>query len=99
MDDLASLWSTYSFMRKVCSTAEVGRRIPLHWVLQHQGFWECHYYDDDYHALLTTRLVSVGILEAYFRAGLCPVFMEARRSLTPPMAGNKLGMYIYALVL
>ena len=30
MDDLASLRATYSFMRRVCDTAEVGRRIPLH---------------------------------------------------------------------
>ena len=34
MDDLANLWATYSFMRRVCGTAEVGRRIPLHRVLQ-----------------------------------------------------------------
>ena len=49
----------------------------------------------------------MGNLEAYFLAGLCPIFMEAHRPLTPPMewlqhsaeAGYKLGMYIYALVL
>ena len=54
MDDLASLRATYSDMRKVCGIAEVGRRIPLCRVLQHQGFWERYYDDDDYHALLTT---------------------------------------------
>ena len=94
-------------MRRVCGTAKVGRRIPLRWVLQHQGFWECHYYDDDYRALLTTKLASVGNLEACFLASLCPVFMEAHRSLTSPMewlqhsteVGYKLGMYAYALVL
>ena len=66
-----------------------------------------HYYNDDYHALLTTRLASVGNLEAYFLAGLRPVFVEARRSLTPPIewlehstkAGHKLGMYVFTLVL
>jgi hypothetical protein len=49
----------------------------------------------------------VGNLEACFLTGLSPVFMEACRSLTPPMewlqhsakAGYKLGMYVYALVL
>ena len=49
----------------------------------------------------------VGNLEAYFLAGLRPIFMEARRSLTLPMewlqhftkAGYKLGMYDYALML
>ena len=38
MDDLASLRATCSDMRKVCGTAEVGRRIPLRRVLQRQGF-------------------------------------------------------------
>jgi hypothetical protein len=38
MDDLASLWATWSFMRRVCCTAEVGRHMPLCRVLQHQGF-------------------------------------------------------------
>ena len=83
MDDLASLWATNSFMRRVCGTAEVGRCIPLRRVLQRQGFWERHYYDDDYRALLTTRLASAGNLEACFLAGLRPVFVEAHRSLTP----------------
>ena len=100
MDDLASLQATCSFTRRVCGTAEVGRCIPLHRVLQRQGFWERHYYDDDYRALLTTRLSSVGNLEACFLAGLRPVFVEARRSLTPLIewlehsakAGHKLGM-------
>jgi len=49
----------------------------------------------------------VGNLEAYFLAGLHPVFMEACRPLMPLMewlqhsaeAGYKLGMYVYALVL
>ena len=49
----------------------------------------------------------MGSLEAYFLASLRPVFMEARRSMTPPMewlqhsteAGYKLGMYVYALML
>ena len=49
----------------------------------------------------------MGNLEAYFLAGLRPVFVEARRSLTPPIewlehstkAGHKLGMYVNALVL
>jgi hypothetical protein len=41
---------------------------------------ECYYYDDDYHALLTTRLASVGNLEACFLTGLRLVFMEAYRS-------------------
>ena len=81
MDDLASLWATCSFMRRVCGTAEVVRRIPLRWVLQRQGFWEHHYYDNDYRALLTTRLASVGNLEACFLASLRPVFVEAHRSL------------------
>ena len=107
MDDLAILRATCSFMHRMCGTTKVGRRIPLRRVLQHQGFWECHYYDDDYHALLTTRLSSLGNLEACFLAGLCPVFMEAHRLLTPLMewlqhsveAGYKLGMYVYALML
>ena len=107
MDDLASLWATCSFMRRVCGTAEVDRRIRLRRVLQRQGFWGCHYYDDDYHALLTTRLASVGNLEACFLVGLCPTFMEAHRSLTPPIewlkhstkACQHLGMYVFALVL
>ena len=107
MDDLASLWATCSFMRRVCGTAEVDRRIRLRRVLQRQGFWGCHYYYDDYHVLLTTRLASVGNLEACFLAGLRPVFVEAHRSLTPLMewlqhfveAGYKLGLYVYALVL
>jgi hypothetical protein len=59
-DDLASLWATCSFMCKVCDTAEVGQRIPLRRLLQRQGFWERHYYDNDYHTLLTTMLASVG---------------------------------------
>ena len=33
MDELASLWATYTFMRSVCGTAEYGRRIPLRQVL------------------------------------------------------------------
>ena len=33
MDDLASLRATYLDMRRVCGTAEVGRRIPLRRVL------------------------------------------------------------------
>ena len=49
----------------------------------------------------------MGNLEAYFLAGLRPIFVEARRSLTTLMewlqhstkAGYKLGMYVYALVL
>ena len=49
----------------------------------------------------------MGNLEGYFLAGLRPIFMEAHRSMTPPMewlrhsteAGYKLGMYVYALVL
>jgi hypothetical protein len=94
-------------MRRVCGTTKVGWRIPLRRVLQRQGFWECYYYDDDYHALLTTRLDSMGNLEACFLTGLHPVFMEACRSLTPLIewlqhfakAGHKLGMYVYALVL
>ena len=44
MDDLASLWATCLFMHRVCCTAEVDRHLPLRWVLQHQGFWEQHYY-------------------------------------------------------
>ena len=72
-------------MRRVHGTTEVGRRIPLRRVLHCQGFWERYYYDDDYHALLTTRLASMGNLDACFLTGLCPVFMEARRSFTPPM--------------
>jgi hypothetical protein len=107
MDNLASLWATYTFMRRLCGTAEVDRHIPLRRVLQRQGFWEHHYYDDDYHALLTIRLASVGNLEVCFLADLCLIFVEARRSLTPPMewlqhstkAGYKLGMYVYSLVL
>jgi hypothetical protein len=38
MDDLASLRATCSFMRRVCATAKVGRRIPLLWVLERKGF-------------------------------------------------------------
>ena len=72
-------------MRRVCGTAEVVRRIPLRWVLQRQGFWEHHYYDDDYRTLLTTRQANVGNLEACFLTGLHPIFVEARRSLMPPM--------------
>ena len=75
----------HSDMRRVCGIAEVGRRIPLCRVLQHQGFWERYYDDDDYHALLTTRLASMGNLEACFLAGLRPVFMEAHRSLMLPI--------------
>ena len=49
----------------------------------------------------------MGNLEACFLAGLRPVFVEARRSLTPLMewlqhsveGSYKLGMYIYALML
>ena len=33
MDDLASLWATCLFMRRVCGTAEVSRHIPLRRVL------------------------------------------------------------------
>jgi hypothetical protein len=102
MDDLASLRATCSFMRRVCGTTEVAQHIPLCWVLQCQGF----YYDNDYCALLTTKLASMGNLEACFLAGLRPVFVEAHRSLMLPMewlqhstkGGHKLGMYIYALV-
>ena len=83
MDDLAIMRATCLFMRRVCGTAEVIRRIPLRRVLQRQGFWECYYYNVDYRALLTTRLASVGNLEACFLAGLHPVFVEAYRSLTP----------------
>jgi hypothetical protein len=44
---------------------------------------------------------------ACFLAGLCPIFVEARRSLTLPIewlehsakAGHRLGMYVFALVL
>ena len=85
MYDIASLRATCSFMHRVCGTTEVGQRIPLCWVLQHQHFWEPYYYDADYSALLTTRLARVGNLEACFLADLHHVFMEARRSLTPPM--------------
>jgi hypothetical protein len=107
MDDLASLRATCLDMRRVCGTAEVGQHIPLHWVLQHQGFLEPYYYDIDYRALLTTRLARVGNLETCFLADLRPVFMEARRSLTLLMewlqhstkAGYKLGMHVYAIVL
>jgi hypothetical protein len=74
MDDLASLRATYSSMRRVCSTDEVSWRIPLCQVQQSQGFWERHYYDDDYRALLTTRLASVGNLETCLLASLRPVF-------------------------
>jgi hypothetical protein len=59
-DDLASLWATCSFMRRVCDIAEVSQHIPLRRVLQRQGFWERHYYDNDYRTLLTTMLASVG---------------------------------------
>jgi len=62
MDDLASLRATYSFINRVRGTTKVGRRIPLHRMLQRQGFWELHYYDDNYRAMLTTRLASVGNL-------------------------------------
>ena len=49
----------------------------------------------------------MGNLEACFLAGLRCVFMEAHRSLTPPIewlehsteAGHKLGMYVFTLVL
>ena len=49
----------------------------------------------------------MGNLEACFLAGLRPIFMEARRSLTPPMewlqhdaeVGYKLGLYVSALML
>ena len=49
----------------------------------------------------------MGNLEAYFLAGLHPVFMEACRPLMPLMewlqhsaeVGYKLGLYVYALVL
>jgi hypothetical protein len=84
-DYIASLQATCSFMRMVCGGTEVGWRIALCQVLQHQGFWERHYYNDNYHALLTTRPASVGILEAYFLAGLRPIFVEARKSMTLPM--------------
>jgi hypothetical protein len=94
-------------MHRVCGTTKVGQCVPLHRVLQRQGFWERYYYNDDYHALLNTRLASVGNLEAYFLIGLRPIFMEACRSLTSLIewlqhfakAGHKLGMYVYALVL
>ena len=94
-------------MHRVCGTTEVGQRIPLRRVLQRQGFWECHYYYDVYSALLTTRLASMGSLEACYLTGLRPIFVESYMSLTPPMewlqhsaeAGYKLGMYVYALVL
>ena len=94
-------------MRRVYNTAKVSQRIPLRLVLQHQGFWERHYYYNDYRALLTTRLSSVGNLEACFLTGLRPVFMEARRLLMPSIewlehsakAGHKLGMYVFALML
>ena len=107
MDDLASLWATCSFMCRVCGTTEVGRRIPLRRVLSRQGFWERHYYDGNYRTLLTTRLASVGNLEACFLAGLRPIFMEAHRSLMPPIellehstkAVHKVGMYVFTLVL
>ena len=85
MDDLAILQATCSFMHRVCGTAEVDRCIPLHRVLQLQGFWERHYYDDHYHALLTTRLANMGNLEDCFLVGLRPIFVEAHRSLTPPI--------------
>ena len=49
----------------------------------------------------------MGNLEACFLAGLHPIFVEAHRSLTPPIewlqhsakASHKLGMYVYALML
>ena len=49
----------------------------------------------------------MGNLEACFLAGLRPIFMEARMSLTPLIewlqhstkAGHKLGMYVYDLML
>jgi hypothetical protein len=37
-DDIASLQATCSFMRRVCGSTEVGWRIALRRVLQHQGF-------------------------------------------------------------
>jgi hypothetical protein len=57
--------------------------------------------------LLTTRLASLGNLEAYFLAGLCLIFVEAHRSMKSLMewlqhsikVGYKLGMYVYALML
>ena len=66
-----------------------------------------YYYDANYRALVTTRLARVGNLEACFLTSLCPVFVEAHRSLTPSRewlqhsaeAGYKLSMYVYALVL
>ena len=33
MEDLGSLWATYSQMRRVCGDAVVGWSIPLRWVL------------------------------------------------------------------
>jgi hypothetical protein len=49
-------------------------------------------------------MASVGNPEACFLTDLRPVFLEGRRSLTPPMeclerSGHKLGMYMYALML
>ena len=49
----------------------------------------------------------MGNLEACFLDGMCLIFVEVRRSLTPPMewlqhsaeVGYKLGMYVYALIL
>ena len=49
----------------------------------------------------------MGNVEACFLTGLRPIFVEAPRSLMPPMerlqhsteVGYKLGMYIYALML
>ena len=48
----------------------------------------------------------MGNLEACFLAGLRPIFVEAHRSLMPPIewlehstkAGHKLGMYVFALM-
>jgi hypothetical protein len=84
MDDLASPRVTCSDMHSVCRTAKVGRRIPLHRLLQRQGFWERYYYDDDnYRTLLTARLANMGNLDTCFLVGLRPVFVEGHRSLTP----------------
>jgi hypothetical protein len=85
IEDLGSLWATYSQMRRVCGDIVVGRSIPLLWVLLrgiHVGTWNW-FYDHKYHAKLIARLASVDNLEAYFYVGMHAVFVEDHSALMP----------------
>jgi hypothetical protein len=72
MDDIHSLWATYSFMHRMCGDPAIGHHVAMDWCRCGVRSWNDL---DNYYGLLGS-LTQLGNLEACFLTEIPMVFTE-----------------------